>query len=165
MKDIRGNRLIDGDLVLLALDSVLEYGVIFKDKLYFLKDSELSAVEATSKCIDKIISPLGNEISKRKEILQAISNSDVDEVAVNKATKLCGKKKFVETPFIQSMVNCIALNISNGGPYKFRSRDKEALDYVRLYSKETANYIGNIVNRKLGVTVKENEIIVEILED
>lgn len=162
MKDIRGNRLIDGDLVLLALDSSLEYGVIFKETLYFLKDFELRTVEAISNKMDKIISPSGNEVSKRKEILQVISNCGEDEVAVMKSTKLSGKKKFVETPFIQSITNCITLNISNGGPYRFKSRDKESLEYVKLYSRETAEYIGNIINKKLTITVKNNEIIVEL---
>ena len=162
MKDIRSNRLIDGDLVLVAIDCKLIYGIIFKDTIYILKNTELELVDAITSEFIKVINLTGAETSKRKEIMQLISNSDVDTVAVEKATKICGKKKMVVPPFIQSVTNCVALNLSNRGPYKFKSRDKESLDYVRLYSREVSEYIGGIINKKVSIKVIDSELIIEI---
>ncbi len=163
MKDIRNSRIIDGELLLVAVDNKMVYGVIFKDTIYTYEKGELSTLVAGDNDVIKIAATNGIETSKRKEIMIAISNSDSDKVAVEKAIKISGKKKMVVTPFIQSVANCVALNISNKGPYKFKSKDKESLDYVKMYSKEVGDYIGEIVGKELKVTVLNSELVIEII--
>lgn len=165
MKDVRNQRIIDGELVLMSIENKLVYGVVFKETCYVVdSNANLVTYKADTERMVKLSVPTGVEISIRKEILQYVSNSDYDKVAIDKAAKICGKKKMEVTPFIQSVANCVAMNISNKGPYRFKSRDTESIKYAKLYSKDIAEYISNIVNKKLKVTVINSELVVEIIE-
>lgn len=165
MKDIRNQRLIDGELVLIALENKLVYGVIFKETVYYISLNDLMTLTAETSRLTKISVPTGVEVSIRKEILQYVANCSSDRVAIEKASKLCGKKKFEPNTLVQSMANCVAMPMSAKSNFKFTSRDEDSVKYVKMYTREVADYIKSISGKDVVVSVTNNEIVVALVRD
>lgn len=162
MKDYREQRALDGELVILAGEDKLIYGVLFKECIFIQKYGELECIDAITSDFIKIQIPTGKEISIRKSILQDISNSDFDNVIASKAAKLCGKKKMEVTPFIQSIVTCIASGASTKRKYRFKSSDAESLSYIRLYSRELTTHIKETIGKDVKIVVDSEEIVITV---